>query len=105
MKCVKIIKDFTTERLLHMTNFTSNCASVVSSGDKKNDKNNMAVMEKLRQAAGFTGDDFCAYTVLGPMAHLDAAPREARGFLLRGRMSTSTIVGQPDCLRVNSRPQ
>src|ERR1700691_3014752 len=48
--------------------------SALNSGDKKDDKKNLAVLEKLQEAAGFSGDDFFAYRIGEPIADLDAAP-------------------------------
>lgn len=48
--------------------------SVFSSGERKDDKKNLAVLEKLQEAAAFSSDDFFVYTIGEPIADLDAAP-------------------------------
>ena len=48
--------------------------SVLSPSKKKNDKKNLAVLEKLQEAAAFRSDDFFVYTIGEPIADLDAAP-------------------------------
>lgn len=60
--------------------------SVVSSGDKKADTKNLAVLEKLQEAAGFTSDDFFSYTVGEPIADLDAAPYGGARFPIEARV-------------------
>jgi len=54
--------------------------SVFSSDEKKDDKKNLAVLEKLQEAAAFSSDDFFVYTIGEPIADLDAARTVARGF-------------------------
>ena len=44
--------------------------SVFSSGEKKDDKKNLAVLEKLQEAAAFSSDDFFVYTIGEPIADL-----------------------------------
>jgi len=44
--------------------------SVLSSGEKKGDKKNLAVLEKLQEAAGFSSDDFFVYTIGEAIADL-----------------------------------
>jgi hypothetical protein len=40
--------------------------SVVASDEKKDDKKNLAVLEKLQEAAAFSSDDFFVYTISVP---------------------------------------
>ena len=54
--------------------------SVVSSDEKKDDKKNLAVLEKLQEAAAFGSDDFFVYTIGEPIADLDAAPHSGARF-------------------------
>jgi hypothetical protein len=44
-----------------------------SSAEKKDDKKNLAVLEKLQEAAAFSSDDFFVYTIGEPISDLDAA--------------------------------
>ena len=44
--------------------------SVFSSGEKKDDKKNLAVLEKLQEAAAFGSDDFFVFTIGEPIADL-----------------------------------
>src|SRR5260370_5059785 len=48
--------------------------NVLSSGEKKDDKKNLAVLEKLQEAAAFRRDDFFVYTLGDPISYLDPAP-------------------------------
>jgi len=48
--------------------------SVFSTGGKKDDMKNLAVLEKLQEAAAFSGHDFFVYTIGEPISDLDAAP-------------------------------
>ena len=48
--------------------------SALNSGDKKDDKKTLAVLEQLQEAAAFGSDDFFVYTIGEPIADLDAAP-------------------------------
>ena len=47
--------------------------SVISSGEKKDDGKNLAVLEKLQEAAALNSDDFFVYTIGEAISDLDAA--------------------------------
>ena len=51
-----------------------------SSSEKKDDKKNLAVLEKLQEAAAFRSDDFFVYTIGEPISDLEAARMAGRGF-------------------------
>lgn len=67
--------------------------SVFSSSEKQNDKKNLAVLEKLQQAAAFSSDDFFVYTIGEPMADLDAAPYGGARFPVEARLDGRVFVG------------
>jgi hypothetical protein len=67
--------------------------SVFSSGDKKDDKKNLAVLEKLQEAAAFSSDDFFVYTIGEPIADLDAAPYGGARFPVEARVDGRVFVG------------
>ena len=67
--------------------------SIFSSSDKKGDKKNLAVLEKLQEAARFSGDDFFAYTIGEPIANLDAAPYGGARFPVEARLDSRIFVG------------
>jgi hypothetical protein len=67
--------------------------SIFSSGDKKDDKKNLAVLEKLQEAAGFNSNDFFAYTIGEPIADLDAAPYGGARFPVEARLDGRIFVG------------
>jgi hypothetical protein len=67
--------------------------SILSPGDKKGDKKNLAVLEKLQEAAGFTSDDFFVYTIGEPIADLDAAPYGGARFPVEARLDGRIFVG------------
>jgi Nucleotidyl transferase AbiEii toxin, Type IV TA system len=67
--------------------------SILSSGDKKDDKKNLAVLEKLQEAAGFTSDDFFVYTIGEPIVDLDAAPYGGARFPVEARLDGRIFVG------------
>jgi hypothetical protein len=67
--------------------------SIFSSGNKKDDKKNLAVLEKLQEAAGFTSDDFFVYTIGEPIADLDAAPYGGARFPVEARLDGRIFVG------------
>jgi hypothetical protein len=48
--------------------------SVVSLGEKKADKKNLAVLEKLQEAAALGNEDSFVYTISEPISDLYAAP-------------------------------
>jgi hypothetical protein len=60
--------------------------SIFSSGDKKDDKKNLAMLEKLQEVAGFTRNDFFVYTIGEPIADLDAAPYGGARFPVEARL-------------------
>ena len=66
--------------------------SVFSSGDKKDDKKNLAVLEKLQEAAAFSSDDFFVYTIGEPIADLDAAPYGGARFPVEARLDGRIFV-------------
>ncbi|MGH9716201.1 MAG: nucleotidyl transferase AbiEii/AbiGii toxin family protein [Candidatus Acidiferrales bacterium] len=67
--------------------------SVPSSGGKKDEKKNLAVLEKLQEAAAFKGDDFFAYTIGEPISDLDAAPYGGARFPVEARIDGRVFVG------------
>ncbi len=67
--------------------------SIFGSGDKKDDKKNLAVLEKLQEAAGFTSDDFFVYTIGEPIADLEAAPYGGARFPVEARLDGRIFVG------------
>jgi hypothetical protein len=66
---------------------------IFSSGGKKDDKKNLALLENLQEAAGFTGDDFFVYTIGEPIADLDAAPYGGARFPVEARLDGRIFVG------------
>jgi hypothetical protein len=67
--------------------------SAFSSGDKKDDKKNLAVLEKLQEAAAFGSDDFFVYTIGEPISDLDAAPYGGARFPVEARLDGRVFVG------------
>jgi Nucleotidyl transferase AbiEii toxin, Type IV TA system len=67
--------------------------SVFNSSDKKDDKNNLAVLEKLQEVAAFSSDDFFVYTIGEPIADLDAAPYGGARFPVEARLDGRVFVG------------
>jgi len=67
--------------------------NVFSSGEKKDDKKNMAVLEKLQEVAAFSSDDFSVYTIGEPIADLDAAPYGGARFPIEARLDGRVFVG------------
>ena len=67
--------------------------SVFSSDEKKDDKKNLAVLEKLQEAAAFSSDDFFVYTIGEPIADLDAAPYGGARFPVEARLDGRVFVG------------
>src|SRR6266481_6384846 len=67
--------------------------SVFSSDEKKDDKKNLAVLEKLQEAAAFSSDDFSVYTIGEPIADLDAAPYGGARFPIEARLDGRVFVG------------
>jgi hypothetical protein len=67
--------------------------SVFSSGEKKDDKKNLAVLEKLQEAAAFSSDDFFVYTIGEPIADLEAAPYGGARFPVEARLDGRVFVG------------
>jgi hypothetical protein len=67
--------------------------SVFSSGEKKDDKKNLAVLEKLQEAAAFRSDDFFVYTIGEPISDLDAAPYGGARFPVEARLDGRVFVG------------
>ena len=67
--------------------------SVFNSGEKKDDKKNLAVLEKLQEAAAFSSDDFFVYTIGEPIADLDAAPYGGARFPVEARLDGRIFVG------------
>jgi hypothetical protein len=64
-----------------------------TSGEKKDDKKNLAVLEKLQEAAAFSSDDFFIYTIGEPIAGLDAAPYGGARFPVEARLDGRVFVG------------
>ncbi len=67
--------------------------SASTSGEKKDDKKNLAVLEKLQEAAAFSSDDFFVYTIGEPIADLDAAPYGGARFPVEARLDGRVFVG------------
>jgi len=67
--------------------------SVFSSGEKQDDKKNLAVLEKLQEAAAFSSDDFFVYAIGEPIADLDAAPYGGARFPVEARLDGRVFVG------------
>jgi hypothetical protein len=67
--------------------------SASTSGAKKDNKKNLAVLEKLQEAAAFSGDDFFVYTIGEPIADLDAAPYGGARFPVEARLDGRIFVG------------
>jgi hypothetical protein len=67
--------------------------SVFSSGEKKDDKQNLAVLEKLQEAAVSSSDDFFVYTIGEPISDLDAAPYGGARFPVEARLDGRVFVG------------
>ena len=67
--------------------------SILSSDEKKVDKKNMAVLEKLQEVAAFSSDDFFVYTIGEPIADLDAAPYGGARFPVAARLDGRVFVG------------
>jgi nucleotidyltransferase AbiEii toxin of type IV toxin-antitoxin system len=67
--------------------------SVFSPGEKKDDKKNLDVLEKLQEAAAFSSDDFFVYTIGEPIADLDAASYGGARFPVEARLDGRVFVG------------
>ncbi len=67
--------------------------SASTSGAKKDNKKNLAVLEKLQEAAAFSSDDFIVYTIGEPIADLDAAPYGGARFPVEARLDGRIFVG------------
>jgi hypothetical protein len=67
--------------------------SASSSGEKKDDKTNLAVLGKLQEAAAFSRDDFFVYTIGEPISDLDAAPYGGARFPVQARLDGRVFVG------------
>jgi hypothetical protein len=67
--------------------------SVLKTGAKKDDKKNLAVLEKLQEAAEFKSDDFFVYTIGAPISDLDAAPYGGARFPVEARLDGRVFVG------------
>jgi hypothetical protein len=67
--------------------------SVFSSDEKTDDKKNLAVLERLQEAAAFSSDDFFVYTIGEPIANLDAAPYGGARFPVEARLDGRVFVG------------
>ena len=67
--------------------------SVFSSGEKKDDKKDLAVLEKLQEAAAFSSDDFFVYTIGEPISDLDVAPYGGARFPVEARLDGRVFVG------------
>jgi hypothetical protein len=67
--------------------------SVLSPADKKDDKKNLAVLEKLQEAAAIRSDDFFVYTIGEPISELDGAPYGGARFPVEARLDGRVFVG------------
>lgn len=67
--------------------------SALSPGEKKGDKKNLAVLDKLQESAAFRSDDFFVYTIGEPISDLDAAPYGGARFPVEARLDGRVFVG------------
>jgi Nucleotidyl transferase AbiEii toxin, Type IV TA system len=67
--------------------------SIFSAGEKKDYKKNLAVLEKLQEAAAFSSGDFFVYTIGEPISDLDAAPYGGARFPVEARIDGRVFVG------------
>ena len=67
--------------------------SAFTSGAKKDDKRNLAILEKLQEAAAFSSDDFFVYTIGEPISDLDAAPYGGARSPVEARLDGRVFVG------------
>ena len=67
--------------------------SVFGSGEKKGDKKNLAILDKLQEAAAFRSDDFFVYTIGEPIPDLDTAPYAGARFPVEARLDGRVFVG------------
>ena len=67
--------------------------SASTSGAKKDNKKNLALLEKLQEAAASSSDDFFVYTIGQPIADLDAAPYGGARFPVEARLDGRIFVG------------
>lgn len=67
--------------------------SASSSGEKKDEKNNLAVLERLQETAAFSSDDFFVYMIGEPISDLDAAPYGGARFPVEVRLDGRVFVG------------
>ncbi len=67
--------------------------SVLSPGEKKDEKKNLIVLEKLQEAAAFSIDDFFVYTIGEPISDLNAAPYGGARFPVEARLDGRVFVG------------
>ncbi len=67
--------------------------SASSSGEKKDDKKYLAVLEKLQEAAALSNDDFFVYTIGEPVSDLNAAPYGGARFPVEARLDGRAFVG------------
>jgi hypothetical protein len=66
---------------------------VLNPAEKKDDKKNLAVLEKLQEAAALRSDDFFVYTISEPISDLDAAPYGGARFPVEARLDGRVFVG------------
>jgi len=67
--------------------------SFLSPGEKKDDKRNLAVLEKLQEAAAFRSDDFFVFTIGEPISDLAAAPYGGARFPVEARLDGRVFAG------------
>jgi hypothetical protein len=67
--------------------------SFLSPGEKKDDKRNLAVLEKLQEAAAFRSDDFFVFAIGEPSSDLAAAPYGGARFPVEARLDGRVFVG------------
>ncbi len=67
--------------------------SASSSGEKKDDKKNLAMLAKLQESAALGGSDFFAYTIGEPISDLDAAPYGGARFPVEAHLDGRVFVG------------
>ena len=65
---------------------------VLHSAAKKDDKQNLAVLGKLQEAAAFPSDDYFAYTIAESIADLDVAPSGGGRFPVEARVDGRAVT-------------
>jgi hypothetical protein len=66
---------------------------VLNPAEKKDDKKNLAVLEKIQEAAALRSDDFFVYAIGEPISDLDAAPYGGARFPVEARLDGRVFGG------------